>query len=157
MQVGDHGSTVFGAESVDANPVGVERPFDANLVLEDTGMAANVVERNARFADFTSARRQLPFAVHATSMVEIGHIATEARQEHGRTRQLLGMTDVARELGIARSTAYLWAHAGRLPVVHRGDRMFVPRAALAAFLAAEAEAALHNLTNGGRVADDDPE
>ncbi len=87
-------------------------------------------------------------------MVEIGHVATEASPEHGRTRQLLGMTDVARELGVARSTAYLWAHAGRLPVVYRGGRMYVPRAALAAFLAAEAEAAIESLTNGHRAADE---
>ena len=66
------------------------------------------------------------------------------------------MSAVARELGVARSTAYLWAHAGRLPVVCRGGRMYVPRAALAAFLAAEAEAAIESLANGHRV-DDDPE
>ena len=34
--------------------------------------------------------------------------------------------------------------------------MYVPRAALAAFLAAEAEAAIESLANGHRV-DDDPE
>ncbi len=56
---------------------------------------------------------------------------------------------VARELGIARSTAYLWAEAGRLPVVRRAGRLYVPRAALDAFLRAEAKAALANLDDQG--------
>jgi len=68
------------------------------------------------------------------------------------------MTEVAEIMGVARSTAYLMANTGRLPVVRRRGRMFVPRAALAAWLAAESEAALENLsahapTNGHRAAD----
>ncbi len=57
-------------------------------------------------------------------------------------------------LGCSVSTTYRMAHAGRLPVVHRQGGMFVPRAALDAFLAAEAEAALENLrpTGGDRGA-----
>jgi len=82
----------------------------------------------------------------------IGRIGTQARRERGRTRQLLGMSAVAREMGFARSTAYLWAREGRLPVVHRGGRMYVPRAALEAFLALEAETALASLEDGDSAA-----
>lgn len=60
----------------------------------------------------------------------------------------LRLSEVAEIVGIARSTAYEWAHAGRLPVIHRPGGMYVPAAALEAFLAAEAEEALDNLKEG---------
>lgn len=59
---------------------------------------------------------------------------------------LLRLREVAAELGVSRRTAYRWAASGRLPVVRHGRRgTWVPRAALDAFMRAEAEAAIDNL------------
>jgi excisionase family DNA binding protein len=55
------------------------------------------------------------------------------------------MTAVSRRLGVSRSTAYEMVADGRLPALRGRRGLYVPRAALEAFLAAEADAALDNL------------
>ena len=53
---------------------------------------------------------------------------------------LLRIPEVARMLGIARSLAYEMARDGRLPVVHIGKAVRVPRRRLEAWIEERAEA-----------------
>jgi excisionase family DNA binding protein len=86
-------------------------------------------------------------------MEPTGRIGTiEATDERGQIRPFLRLSECAQLLGLGRSTLYRWAHEGRVPVVHRSGGMYVPARALAAFIEAEAEAAIDNLATGGHRA-----
>lgn len=79
------------------------------------------------------------------------HSFPDSKSGLGGSRPYLRLAECGRILDVSTSTAYRMAHDGRLPVVRRpGGGMYVPRAALDAFIAAEAEFALENLTNGHR-------
>ena len=77
------------------------------------------------------------------------HSFANSRPKTGPSGPFLRLAECAEVLGCSVSTCYRMAHTGRLPVIHRQGGMYVPAAALAAFLAAEAEAALENLASDG--------
>jgi excisionase family DNA binding protein len=60
------------------------------------------------------------------------------------TALLIGVREAARLLGIGRDTAYTLIREGRLPAIHIGRRVLVPRAALERWIDDE--------TSQGRVA-----
>lgn len=78
-------------------------------------------------------------------MGSAGRTGTIEANAQDDLRRFLRLSEVAQIVGVGRSTVYRWAHAGHLPVIRRAGGMYVPRKALEAFLAAEAEAALENL------------
>lgn len=62
---------------------------------------------------------------------------------------LLRIPEVARTLGIARSLAYEMARDGRLPTVHIGKAVRIPRRRLEAWIEDQAQAEEAGLRPGG--------